>query len=75
MTNLILMAGYISIIWIALGACVIALIVFLLRKFVPGLKGDEKEEINQDDKEIASENVQARLSSLEDEKKENEEDE
>ncbi|MGN1295074.1 MAG: hypothetical protein ACI4U5_01565 [Bacilli bacterium] len=43
-----------EILWICLGACGIALVVFLLKKFVPGLSNnsekekDEKEENNID---------------------------
>lgn len=55
-----------SMIWIALGAAGIALIVFLLRKYVPGLKGEDKV---QTEEEIASENVSNKLSSIEEEEK------
>ena len=55
-----------SILWIAVGAGVIALIVFLLRKYVPGLKGEDKV---QTEEEIASENVTNKLSSIEEEEK------
>ena len=64
-----------SMIYIALGAGAIALIVFLLRKYVPGLSGEEKV---QTEEEIAEENVSNKLSSLEEEeqiKKATEEDE
>lgn len=55
-----------SILWIALGAAGIALLVFILRKYVPGLKGEDKE---QTEEEIASENVSNKLSSIEEEEK------
>ena len=55
-----------SILWIAVGAGVIALIVFLLRKFVPGLQSEDK---NQTEEEIAEENISNKLSSLEEEEK------
>lgn len=55
-----------SIVWIALGAAGIALLVFLLRKYIPGLSGDDKK---QTDEEIANENVSNKLSSLEEEEK------
>lgn len=55
-----------SILWIALGAGGIALLVFLLRKYVPGLSGEDKK---QTEEEIASENVTNKLSSLEEEDK------
>lgn len=55
-----------SMLWIALGAAGIALIVFLLRKFVPGLVGEDK---SQTEEEIASENVSSKLSSIEEEEK------
>ena len=55
-----------SILWIALGAAGIALLVFLLRKYVPGLKGEDKE---QTEEEIASENISNKLSSIEEEEK------
>lgn len=55
-----------SMLWIALGAAGIALVVFLLRKFVPGLKGEDKV---QTEEEIASENISNKLSSIEEEEK------
>lgn len=55
-----------SILWIALGAAGIALLVFILRKYVPGLKGEDKV---QTEEEIASENVSNKLSSIEEEEK------
>ena len=55
-----------SMLYVALGAAGIALIVFLLRKFVPGLSGEDKK---QTDEEIANENVKNKLSSLEEEEK------
>ena len=55
-----------SILWIALGAAGIALLVFILRKYVPGLKGEDKE---QTEEEIASENISNKLSSIEEEEK------
>lgn len=53
-----------SMIYIALGAAGIALVVFLLRKYVPGLSGEDKV---QTEEEIAEENVSNKLSSLEEE--------
>lgn len=55
-----------SILYVALGAGAIALIVFLLRKFVPGLSGEDKK---QTEEEIAEENISNKLSSLEEEEK------
>ena len=55
-----------SIVWIALGAAGIAFFVFILRKYVPGLKGEDKV---QTEEEIASENVSNKLSSIEEEEK------
>jgi hypothetical protein len=55
-----------TMIWIALGFGAIALIVFLLRKFVPGLQSEDK---NQTEEEIAEENISNKLSSLEEEEK------
>ena len=53
-----------SMLWIALGAGAIALAVFLLRKYVPGLAGEDK---TQTEEEIANENISNKLSSLEEE--------
>lgn len=53
-----------SMVWIALGAGGIALAVFLLRKYVPGLAGEDKK---QTEEEIANENISSKLSSLEEE--------
>lgn len=53
-----------SMVWIALGAGAIALAVFLLRKYIPGLAGDDK---TQTEEEIANENISSKLSSLEEE--------
>ena len=55
-----------TMIYIALAFDAIALIVFLLRKFVPGLSGEDKK---QTEEEIAEENVSNKLSSLEEEEK------
>ena len=55
-----------SMLYVALGAGVIALIVFLLRKYVPGLSGEDKK---QTEEEIAEENISNKLSSLEEEEK------
>lgn len=55
-----------SMLYIALGAVVIALIVFLLRKFVPGLVGEDK---TQTEEEIAEDNINSKLSSIEEEEK------
>ena len=55
-----------SMLYVALGAGAIALIVFLLRKFVPGLSGEDKK---QTEEEIAEENISNKLSSLEEEEK------
>ena len=55
-----------SMLWIALGAAGIAFVVFFLRKFVPGLKGEDKV---QTEEEIASENISNKLSSIEEEEK------
>lgn len=43
-----------EILWISLGACGIALIVFLLKKFVPGLKNNEenKEETSNEENNV-----------------------
>ena len=43
-----------SMLYVALGAGAIALIVFLLRKYVPGLSGEDKK---QTEEEIAEENI------------------
>ena len=64
-----------SMLYVALGAGAIALIVFLLRKYVPGLSGEDKK---QTEEEIAEENISNKLSTLEEEekvRKETEEDE
>ena len=53
-----------SMVWIALGAGAIALAVFLLRKYIPGLAGEDK---TQTEEEIANENISSKLSSLEEE--------
>ena len=55
-----------SMLYVALGAGAIALIVFLLRKYVPGLSGEDKK---QTEEEIAEENISNKLSSLEEEEK------
>lgn len=55
-----------TIIYIVAIVGAIALVVFLLRKFVPGLRGTDKK---QSDKEIAEENINNKLSSLEEEEK------
>ena len=57
-----------NIVWILIGVLVICLIVFLLRKFVPGLQG---EEIEEDEKKIAEENIKRKIVEF----KENENDE
>ena len=50
-----------SMLYVALGAGAIALIVFLLRKFVPGLSGEDKK---QTEEEIAEENISNKLSTF-----------
>ena len=55
-----------SMLYVALGAGAIALIVFLLRKYVPGLSGEDKK---QTEEQIAEENISNKLSSLEEEEK------
>ena len=55
-----------SMLYVALGAGAIALIVFLLRKYVPGLSGEDKK---QTEEEIAEENISNKLSSLAEEEK------
>lgn len=52
-------------------AVVIAVIVYALRRFIPGLKG---EEIPEDPEEIARENINRLVVSVEDEKDEDEDD-
>lgn len=62
--------AYLNIVWVVIGALVIGLVVYLLRKYIPGLKGEEQPQ--KDDKEVAEENLKAKLGSLEDEKVEDE---
>lgn len=52
-------------------AVVIAVIVYALRRFIPGLKG---EEIPEDPEEIARENINRLVVSVENEKDEDEDD-
>lgn len=33
--------AYLNIVWVVIGALVIGLVVYLLRKYIPGLKGEE----------------------------------
>lgn len=58
------MPPYAYVLLIAGGAGLIALIVFLLRKFVPGLGSNDQV---ADEKTIAEENVQSRIMTLEEE--------
>lgn len=58
--------AYLNIVWVVIGALVIGLVVYLLRKYIPGLKGEEAPA--KDEKEVAEENVKAKLGSLEEEK-------
>lgn len=58
-----------NILWILLGAIGIGLVVFLLRKFVPGLKGDDTHE---DDQKIAEENVKRKIVEFKEEDEEEE---
>ena len=55
--------------WIILGALGIALIVFLIRKFVPGIKG---EDIKEDEEDIAKRNVSNRVVEFKQEEKDEE---
>lgn len=64
--------AYLNIVWVVIGALAIGLIVFLLRKYIPGLKGEE--EPAKDDKQTAEENLKAKLGTLEENKDSDEED-
>lgn len=63
--------AYLNIVWVVIGALAIGLIVFLLRKYIPGLKGEE--EPVKDDKQTAEENLKAKLGTLEEENKDSDE--
>lgn len=58
--------------WIVLGALGIALIVFLIRRFVPGIKG---EDIKEDEEDIAKRNVSNRVVEFKPDANEEDEDE
>ncbi len=58
--------AYLNIVWVVIGALVIGLVVYLLRKYIPGLKGEEAPQ--KDEKEVAEENVKAKLGNLEEER-------
>ena len=62
-----------NIVWILLGVLGICLIVFLLRKFIPGIKGDDQTPL--DENKQAEENLKNRLVDVKEEKDENEDEE
>ena len=55
-----------NVVWILLGAIGLGLIVFLLRKFIPGLKGEDTIE---DEKKVAEDNVKRRIVEYKEEEK------
>ena len=59
-----------NVVWILLGALGLGLIVFLLRKFIPGLKGEDTIE---DEKKVAEDNVKRRIVEYKEEEKDEEE--
>ncbi len=59
-----------NVVWILLGAIGLGLIVFLLRKFIPGLKGEDTIE---DEKKVAEDNVKRRIVEYKEEEKDEEE--
>ena len=58
------------VIWILLGALALGLIVFLLRKFIPGLKGEDVEE---DEQKVAEDNVKRKIVEYKEEEQEKDE--
>ena len=59
-----------NVVWFLLGAIGLGLIVFLLRKFIPGLKGEDTIE---DEKKVAEDNVKRRIVEYKEEEKDEEE--
>ena len=59
-----------NVVWILLGAIGLGLIVFLLRKFIPGLKGEDTIE---DEKKVAEDNVKRSIVEYKEEEKDEEE--
>lgn len=59
-----------NVVWILLGAIGLGVIVFLLRKFIPGLKGEDTIE---DEKKVAEDNVKRRIVEYKEEEKDEEE--
>lgn len=58
------------VVWILLGALALGLIVFLLRKFIPGLKGEDVEE---DEQKVAEDNVKRKIVEYKEEEQEKDE--
>ena len=59
-----------NIVWIILGVLAICLVVFLLRKFIPGLKG---EDVTEDEQKVAEDNVKRKTVEFKEEEKDEEE--
>ena len=65
-----------EILWICLGACGIALVVFLIKKFVPSLNGNEEkknEDTSKDDDEYVVPFEENTLAKSDEETEKNEE--
>ena len=58
------------VVWVLLGALALGLIVFLLRKFIPGLKGEDVEE---DEQKVAEDNVKRKIVEYKEEQEKDEE--